>query len=59
MVQRVMTYCSTAFLSISETNRQKFERLEKRAAKIIFGEGYQREDRMFLLVWRYAEYAVC
>jgi len=47
MVQPVMTYCSTAFLSISETNRKKFERLEKRAAKIIFGEGYQREDRMF------------
>ena len=47
MVQPVMTYCSTAFSSISETNRKKFERLEKRAAKITFGEGYQRGYRMF------------
>eukprot|EP00794_Sanderia_malayensis_P005836 gene5836-6533_t len=46
MVQPVTTYCSTAFLSMSETNRKKFERLEKGAAKIIFGVSYQQEDRI-------------
>ena len=47
MVQPVMTYCSTAFLSMSETNRKKFERLEKRVTKLMFGVRYQQEDRMF------------
>ena len=46
MVQPVTTYCSTAFLFMSETNRNKFERLEKRAAKIIFGAHHQ-QDHMF------------
>ena len=32
---------------MSETNRKKFERLEKRTVKIIFGARYQQEDRMF------------
>ena len=47
MIQPVMTFCSTAFLSISETNVRKFERLEKRAAKIIFGARYQQADSMY------------
>ena len=47
MVQPVMTYCSTTFLSVSETNGKKFERLEKRAAKIILGARYQQQDRVF------------
>ena len=37
----------STFLSMSETNRKKFERLEKRAAKIIFGASYQQEDHVF------------
>ena len=32
---------------MSETNRKKFELLEKRAAKIIFGASYQKEDPVF------------
>ena len=47
MVQPVTTYCSTAFSSMSETNRKQFERLEKRAAKTIFGARYQQKDRIF------------
>ena len=46
MVQSVATYCSTTFLFMSETNRKTFERLEKRAFKIIFGAPYQQEDRL-------------
>ncbi len=46
MVQPVTTYCSTAFLSMSETNRKKLERLETRATKIIFGARHQ-QHRMF------------
>ena len=49
MVQPIMTYCSTAFLSVLETNRKKLERLEKRAAKIIFGASYQQEDHVLCL----------
>ena len=32
---------------MSDTNRKKFERLEKRATKIIFGAHYQRIFRSF------------
>ncbi len=47
MVQPITTYYSSAFLSMSETNRKRFEWLEKRAAKIIFGGRNWQEDRMF------------
>ena len=46
MVQVVMTYCSTAFLFMSETNRNIFEQLEKRSENIIFGVHYQQGDRL-------------
>ena len=56
MVQPVMTYCSTAFLSMSETNRRKFERLEKRAANI-WGTLSTRRSYVSL-VCQYTEYSV-
>ena len=46
MVQPVMTYCSIALLFMSETNRKTFDKLEKRASKIIIGE-YHQEGHMF------------
>ena len=59
MVQPVMTYCSATFLSVSETNGKKFERLEKRAARIILGARNQQQDRVFRSFPKYAEYSVC
>ena len=47
MIQPVMTYYSTAFLYMSQTNVKKFERLEKRVAKIIFGARYQQTASMY------------
>ena len=37
MGQPVMTYCSTAFSTLSETNETRFNKIEKRALKIGFG----------------------
>ena len=36
-------------ISMSETNRKKFEWLEKKAAKIIFGASYQQEEHVVRL----------
>ena len=47
MVQPVMTYCRIVFLSISGTNVEKFEQLEKRAAKNILGARYQQEGSTY------------
>ena len=47
MVQPVMTYCSIAFATLSETNETRFRKIEKRALKIIFGAQHKMHR-----VWR-------
>ncbi len=42
MVQPVMTYCSIAFLTLSETNETRFKKIEERALKIIFGAKHKK-----------------
>ena len=37
MVQPVLTYCSIAFISLSETNETRLRKIKKTAQKIIFG----------------------
>ena len=59
MVQSAMTNCSTAFLFMSETNRKKFERLEKRAAKINFWGAISARKSYISLVSKYTENSVC
>ena len=41
MVQPVLTYCSIAFISLSETNATRLRKIEKTAQKIIFGSQQQ------------------
>ncbi len=58
MVQPVTTYCSTAFLFISETNRKKLEKArEKGSQDYIWSTSSARS--YVSLVSQYAKHAVC
>ena len=45
MVQPVLTYCSIAFISLSETNETRLRKIENTAYKIIFGPQQQNNYR--------------